>query len=103
VQAALTIVAAFYAYRVTKVVGLFWAWGAIVAAFVINAGSGLMSLSTLFLVPADQLSALISQFNSVQIWLGQAVSLTSAFLLAAGMYGLLRIFGAKKSAEQASG
>jgi hypothetical protein len=101
VQAGLTILAAYYAYRITRVIGVFWAWGFIVAAFAVDAIRNIISVATTATYPPDQLNALLSQFSPVQIWLPQAISLLTAALLAAGMYGLLKIFTGRKAAEPA--
>jgi len=99
VQATLTITAAYFAYKITKAVGVFWAWGFIVAAFAVNAVQNLISVVTIFYYPPDQLNALLAQFSAVQIWSGQAVSILTATLLAGGMFGLLKIFSRPRTAE----
>ena len=68
VQAALTMAAAYFAYRITKAVGVFWAWGLIVAAFAVNAIQNVMGVISVFNYPPDQLNALLAQFSAVQIW-----------------------------------
>jgi hypothetical protein len=102
VQAALTITAAYFAYRITKAVGVFWAWGLIVAAFAVTAIQNVMSVVTVFNYPPDQLNALLGQFSAIQIWSGQAISILTAALLAAGMYGLLKIFSRPRTTETAA-
>jgi membrane associated rhomboid family serine protease len=99
VQAALTMAAAFFAYKITKAVGVFWAWGLIVAAFAVNAIQNVMSVISVFNYPPDQLNALLAQFSAVQIWSGQAISIVTATLLAGGMFGLLKIFSRPRAAE----
>jgi hypothetical protein len=101
VQATLTITAAYFAYKITKAVGVFWAWGFIVAAFAVNAFQNVISVVTIFYYPPDQINALLAQFSAVQIWSGQAVSILTATLLAGGMFGLLKIFSRPRTAETA--
>ena len=101
VQASLTLIAAYFAYKITKAVGVFWAWGFIVAAFAVNAIQNVMSVVTIFYYPPDQLSALLAQFSAVQIWSGQAISILTAALLAGGMFGLLKIFSRPRAVESA--
>jgi hypothetical protein len=99
VQATLTITAAYFAYKITRAVGVFWAWGFIVAAFAVNAIQNLMSVVTIFYYPPDQINALLAQFSAFQIWSGQAISILTATLLAGGMFGLLKIFSRPRTAE----
>ena len=100
VQATLTITAAYFAYRITRAVGVFWAWGFIVAAFAVNAIQNVISVFTIFSYPPEQINSLLAQFSAVQIWSGQAISILTATLLAGGMFGLLKIFSRPRPAER---
>ena len=99
VQVWLTLTAAYFAYQITKVVGVFWAWSLIVAAFSVYAIQNIISVLTIAFYPPDQLAALFAQFNALQIWSGQLISLLIASLFMTGMYGLRKIFMARKPAE----
>src|SRR6266850_5318515 len=92
VQTWLTLTAAYFAYQITKAVGVFWAWAFIVAAFAVNAVQNIMSVLTIAFYPPEQLAALLAQFSAVQIWSGQLISLLTAALLMTGMFGLRKIF-----------
>jgi len=99
VQVWLTLTAAYFAYQITKVVGVFWAWALIVAAFAVYATQNIISVVTIATYPPDQLTALFAQFSPVQIWSGQLISLLTAALFMMGMYGLRKIFLRPKTAE----
>jgi hypothetical protein len=99
VQAWLTLTAAYFAYQITKAVGVFWAWAFIVAAFAVDAIRNIMSVVTIAFYPPDQLTALLDQFSAVQIWSGQLIGLLTAALLMAGMFGLRKIFLRPKTAQ----
>jgi hypothetical protein len=101
VQAWLTVTAAYFAYQITKAVGVFWAWGLIVAAFAVNAAQSLIGVVSIAFYPPDQIAALLASFNPLQIWSGQLISLATASLLMTGMYGLRRIFLQPKTAPLA--
>jgi hypothetical protein len=101
VQVWLTLTSAYFAYQITKVVGVFWAWALIVAAFSVNAIQNIISVVTIAFYPPDQLAALFAQFSAVQIWSGQLISLLTASLLMTGMYGLRKIFLRPKAARPA--
>ena len=99
VQAWLTLTAAYFAYQITKTVGVFWAWALIVAAFAVIAIQNIISVVTIAFYPPDQITALLAQFNALQIWSGQLISLLAASLLMTGMYGLRKIFLRPKTAK----
>jgi hypothetical protein len=100
VQVWLTLTSAYFAYQITKIVGVFWAWAFIVAAFAVHAIESIISVVTIATYPPDQLTALFAQFSALQIWSGQLISLLTAALLTTGMYGLRKIFKGRKSAEK---
>lgn len=101
-QASLTVAAAYFAYQITKAVGVFWAWGFIVAAFAVNAVQSSISVATIAFYPPDQIEALLAQFNGLQIWSGQLISILTSVLLVTGMFGLRGIFLRPKTAELVS-
>jgi hypothetical protein len=73
----------------------------VVAAFALLTLRNVLSLALTLSLPAEQLSALLEQLGPASIWPNQIISVTSATLLVLGMYGLLRIFGKPKRAEDA--
>jgi hypothetical protein len=87
-----------------KSIGIFWAWGLIVAAFALTAVTNILSLALVFALPIEQVSALLDQFGSSSIWSGVTFNLTSSFLLAIGMWGVYKLFSnTAKPAEVAAG
>ena len=101
IQAWLTLTAAYFAYQISKAVGVFWAWLLILAAFSISAIQSIISVVTIGFYPPDQITALLAQFDALQIWSGQLISLLSASLLVAGMFGLRKILVGPKTTKVA--
>jgi hypothetical protein len=100
VQGVLTIVAAYYAYRITRIVGVFWAWAFIVAASALSAFRAISSVGPVSFVPTKLVGPTLNEFSTGAIVFSEIINLSAAVLFAAGMYGLYRIFRGKKRDER---
>ncbi len=96
-QVLLAAVAVYFAVKITRAVGSFWAWSLIVVSFILNTLRNVSSLALTITLPPDQLAKLIEQLSWVAVWPSQVLNLVAAILLAAGMYGLMRVFERRKA------
>src|SRR5438105_7074686 len=96
-QLLLIILAIYYAYRVAKIIGSFWAWSLLIISFVLTLGRNLLSLALLIPLPEDKLRALVNSLGPAAIWPGQILSIVTSVLLTMAMYGLHKIFQKRAS------
>jgi hypothetical protein len=98
-QLLLIVLAIYYAYRITRLIGSFWAWSLLILSFVLTLGGNLLSLSLLIPLSEQQIVALLSAVGPAAVWLSQILSIFTSVLLTAAMYGLYQIFKKKKVAR----
>jgi hypothetical protein len=99
VQGVLTIIAAYYGYRITRVVGVFWAWAFIVAASALSAFRAISSVGPISFVPTKLDGPTLGEVGTSAIVFSEVINISEAVLFAAGMYGLYRIFHGQKKEE----
>ena len=58
-QLLMITLAIYYAYRIAKIIGSFWAWSLLIVSFVLTLGRNLLSLALLIPLPEDKLRALL--------------------------------------------
>lgn len=97
-QVFLAGITVYFAVKITRAVGSFWAWTLIVVAFVLNTLRNVSSLALTVSLPPEQLAQLIEQLSWVAVWPSQVLNIAAAVLLAAGMFGLMRIFEKREAA-----
>ena len=85
-------IAIYYAVRIAKSVGTFWAWSLIIAAFVLGALEYVASFVETLELPQSQLDGLVNSLGAVRIWQSLAVGSLSSLFFAFGMFGLMRVF-----------
>lgn len=98
-QVLLMLISVYFAVRIARAVGTFWAWILVVVAFVMLTLRNLLSLALTLSLPPEQLSALIEQLGPASIWPSQIISVVGTILLVLGMYGIERIFVKPKKAQ----
>jgi hypothetical protein len=99
VQGAFAIIAAYYAYRITRLVGVFWAWLLIIAALALSAYRAITSVGPISFIPTKLDASALTQFGTGEIVLSEIINLSVAVLFAAGMYGLYGIFRGQRGAD----
>jgi hypothetical protein len=101
-QIFLIVVAIYYAYRVTRLIGSFWAWSLLILTFVLTLGRNLLSLTLLLGLSEDQIVAQFNSLGTAAVWPGQILTIVTSVLLTISMYGIHQIFSrrATKSVKQ---
>ena len=94
-QVLLMVLAVYFAFHITQIIGRFWAWSFLIATFCLFAVRDASSLASLLAMSPDQLAARTEQFDLQSIWPTQLVTELAYASLAAGMFGLSRIFSGK--------
>jgi hypothetical protein len=85
--------AVYYAVRLSKITGLFRGWILLIAALIVISFSGLISLvEYVFLFPASQLEALLSQLGTITFFTLSAIVMSATVLLFLSMVELFRTF-----------
>ena len=98
-QLLMITLAIYYAYRIAKIIGSFWAWSLLIVSFVLTLGRNLLSLALLIPLPEDKLRALLNSLGPAAIWPSQILSILTSLLLTGAMYGLHQLFQKKKATQ----
>src|SRR5437773_2111667 len=98
-QLLMITLAIYYAYRIAKIIGSFWAWSLLIVSFVLTLGRNLLSLALLIPLPEDKLRALLNSLGPAAIWRSQILSILTSLLLTGAMYGLHQLFNKKKTTQ----
>lgn len=98
-QVLLMLMAVYFAVRIARAVGTFWAWILMVAAFFLLTMRNVFSLALTLSLPPEELSALIERLGPASIWPNQIISVAAAVLLVFATYGIQRIFEKPKKAQ----
>ena|SRR2546425_1640485 len=91
-QLALSVGAAWYAYRLSKLIGHLLEWTLLILAFTLLVVKNTMSLLLIPLFTPAQIDALLASIPAVATLASQGVSLASGILLLVGMRGLYMVF-----------
>jgi hypothetical protein len=94
-QALLMFIAAYLAYRITRIIGTFWAWSLLVVAFGFFALANIESLASVLSTPAAQLTTRLGQFTITSLWPGTLIHQVGYTALMVATYGLNKIFKEK--------
>jgi hypothetical protein len=90
---ALDVAAVYYAIKLSKITGLFRGWLLMIAALILISVSGLISLvEYVFVFPASQLEALVSQLGIITFFASSGIGMSVTILLFLSMFELFRTF-----------
>src|SRR2546425_7849422 len=91
-QLALSVGAAWYAYRLSKLIGHLLEWTLLILAFTLLVVKNTLSLLTIPLFTPAQIDALLASIPPISTFASQGVSLVAGVLLLVGMRGLHMVF-----------
>ena len=91
-QVVFMLLAVYDAFSITRMVGTFWAWTLMIAAFVFFAAHDFTSLASVLTTPAAQLATKTNQFTISSYWPGTILNELAYGTLAASTYGLRKTF-----------
>jgi hypothetical protein len=90
----------FYAYRISRSVGTFWAWSLLIVAFSLFALRNFTTFAFAVSIPPQQLDAGLSQFSLTSYWPGALINETAYLTLMVSMFGLDKIFRMRKTTRR---
>jgi hypothetical protein len=99
-QVVFMLLAVYYAFAITRTVGVFWAWTLMITAFVFFAARDVTSLASVLTTPAAELTSKTDQFTITSYWPGAILNELAYGTLAASTYGLRKIFRKTPSKKQ---
>lgn len=96
VQVAGMLATIYFAYRITRIIGTFFAWTLLIISFLLLTLRNISSLALIFVLPPEDVSRLIEQIGPTGIWPSQVASLVASILLPVSIYKVKKIFEQQK-------